>query len=71
VLATRSWQIRCAGGCDSPAAAGRQRTTRVELGAPWENGYAESFQSRLRDELLNVEEFTTLAKARTLAEEAS
>jgi putative transposase len=29
----------------------------IEPGAPWENGYAESFFSRLRDELLNVEEF--------------
>jgi transposase InsO family protein len=39
----------------------------IEPGAPWENGYAESFQSRLRDELLNVEEFTTVAEAQTLA----
>ena len=39
----------------------------IEPGAPWENGYAESFQSRLRDELLNVEEFVTVAEAQTLA----
>jgi putative transposase len=39
----------------------------IEPGAPWENGYAESFQSRLRDELLNVEEFTTVVEAQTLA----
>jgi putative transposase len=36
-------------------------------GAPWENGFAESFFSRLRDELLNVEEFLNLAEARWFA----
>jgi putative transposase len=39
----------------------------IEPGAPWENGYAESFFSRLRDELLNVEEFMNLAEARWFA----
>jgi putative transposase len=39
----------------------------VEPGAPWENGYVESFHSRLRDELTNREEFTSLAEARYLA----
>lgn len=39
----------------------------VEPGAPWENGFAESFFSRLRDELLNVEEFMNLAEARWFA----
>jgi transposase InsO family protein len=39
----------------------------IEPGAPWENGYAESFFSRLRDELLNVEEFMTLSEARWFA----
>jgi putative transposase len=39
----------------------------VEPGAPWENGYAESFFSRLRDELLNMEEFMNLAEARWFA----
>jgi putative transposase len=39
----------------------------IEPGSPWENGYAESFFSRLRDELLNVEEFTNLAEARWFA----
>jgi putative transposase len=38
----------------------------IEPGAPWENGYAESFGSRLRDELLNAEEFTTLLEARVV-----
>ena len=39
----------------------------IEPGAPWENGYAESFFSRLRDELLGVEEFMNLAEARWFA----
>jgi putative transposase len=38
----------------------------IEPGAPWENGYAESFHSRLRDELLATEEFENLAAARKL-----
>ena len=43
-------------------------TLYVEPGSPWENGYAESFHSRLRDELTNREEFTSLAEARYLAD---
>ncbi len=39
----------------------------IEPGAPWENGFAESFFSRLRDELLNVEEFMNLPEARWFA----
>ena len=35
----------------------------VEAGSPWENGFAESFFSRLRDEMLNCEEFANLAEA--------
>lgn len=41
----------------------------IAPGAPWENGYAESFHSRLRDELLNAEEFGSLLEARVLAEQ--
>ena len=41
----------------------------IKPGAPWENGYAESFHSRLRDELLNGEEFDGLTEARVLAED--
>jgi putative transposase len=41
----------------------------IEPGSPWENGYAESFHARLRDELLNAEMFGTLAEARELATE--
>jgi putative transposase len=38
----------------------------IEPGAPWENGYAESFNSKVRDELLNAEEFSSLLEARVL-----
>ena len=43
-------------------------TLYVEPGSPWENGYAESFHSRLRDELTNLEEFTSLAEAKHLTD---
>jgi transposase InsO family protein len=36
----------------------------IEPGAPWENGVGESFNGKLRDELLNGELFTSLAEAR-------
>ena len=39
----------------------------IAPGAPWENGYAESFHSRLRDELLNAEVFADVREAKTLA----
>ena len=39
----------------------------IEPGAPWDNGYAESFSSRLRNELLTVEEFMNLAEVRWFA----
>lgn len=42
-------------------------TLYIEPGAPWENGYAESFFSRLRDELLNRELFADLREAKHLA----
>jgi transposase InsO family protein len=38
-------------------------TLYIEPGAPWENGYAESFHSKLRDEFLDLEEFENLAAA--------
>ena len=41
-------------------------TLYIEPGAPWQNGIVESFNSRLRDELLSSEIFTTLAEARLL-----
>jgi putative transposase len=39
----------------------------IEPGSPWENGFAESFFSRLRDEMLNCEEFANLSEARWFA----
>ena len=39
----------------------------IAPGSPWENGYAESFFSRLRDELLNAELFADLREAKVLA----
>jgi transposase InsO family protein len=44
-------------------------TLYIAPGAPWENGYAESFNSKVRDELLNAEEFGSLLEARVLAKE--
>jgi transposase InsO family protein len=41
-------------------------TLYIEPGSPWQNGYAESFHSRLRDEFLALEEFENLAAARKL-----
>jgi transposase InsO family protein len=38
----------------------------IEPGSPWENGYAESFHARLRDELLDLEVFASVAEARML-----
>jgi len=44
-------------------------TLFIERGSPWENGYIESFNGKLRDELLNREIFTTLTEAKILIEE--
>lgn len=40
----------------------------IEPGSPWENGYQESFNGKLRDELLNGEIFDTLWEAKVLTE---
>jgi transposase InsO family protein len=44
------------------------RTLFIEPGAPLENGYVESLNGKLRDELLNGEIFETLTEARVLIE---
>lgn len=44
------------------------RTLFIEPGSPWENGYNESFNGRLRDELLNGELFNDLREAKVLIE---
>ena len=51
----RTWLTRAGGG-----------TLYVEPGAPWQNGYAEAFHARLRDELLNAESFANLREAQAL-----
>ena len=44
-------------------------TLFIEPGSPWENGYNESFNGKLRDELLNGEIFCSLAEAAVLVEQ--
>jgi transposase InsO family protein len=44
------------------------KTLFIEPGSPWENGYNESFNGKLRDELLNREIFYTLWEAKVLVE---
>ena len=43
-------------------------TLFIEPGSPWENGTVESFNGKLRDELLNGEIFDTLQEAKVLIE---
>ena len=45
------------------------KTLYIEPGSPWENGYCESFNGKLRDELLNGELFYTLREAQVLLEQ--
>ena len=45
------------------------KTLFIEPGSPWENGYIESFNGKLRDELLNRETFYTLIEAKVLIEQ--
>lgn len=44
------------------------RTLYIEPGSPWENGYIESFNGKLRDELLDREVFDTMLEAKVLVE---
>ena len=44
------------------------KTLFIEPGNPWENGYIESFNGKLRDELLDREIFDTLLEAQVLIE---
>jgi len=41
----------------------------IEPGSPWQNPFVESFNGKLRDELLNLEAFETLLEAKVLAED--
>ena len=56
-IALRDWLVRLG-----------VKTLFIEPGSPWENGYCESFNSKLRDELLNGEIFYTLREAKVLIE---
>jgi putative transposase len=65
--------VRCDNGPELTAHALRDwcrfskaETAFIEPGAPWQNPFVESFHSRVRDELLNVEEFACLADARVV-----
>jgi len=65
--------IRSDNGPEFTAAAVRRwlnrmgvKTLFIEPGSPWENGYIESFNGKMRDELLDREVFTTLEEARVL-----
>ena len=68
--------IRSDNGAEFTAKAVRQwlsaanvKTLFIEPGSPWENGYNESFNGKLRDERLNGEIFYTLKEAQILIEQ--
>ena len=68
--------IRSDNGPESNARAVREwlegvgaRTLYIEPGSPWENGYVESFNGKLRDELLDREVFYTLLEVQVLTEQ--
>jgi putative transposase len=44
------------------------KTLYIEPGSPWENGYCESFNGKLRDDLLNGEIFYSLKEAKIMIE---
>ncbi len=77
LMATRGvpGHIRSDNGAEFTAKAVRSwlgrvgvKTLYIEPGSPWENGYIESFNGKLRDELLNGEVFNSLTEARVLIE---
>jgi transposase InsO family protein len=45
------------------------RTVFIEPGAPWQNPFVESFHARVRDELLNCEQFACLAEAQVVIDD--
>jgi len=77
LMATRGVpdHVRSDNGSEFTATAVREwlgkvgvKTLYIEPGSPWENGYVESLNGKLRDELLNGEIFYTVAEARVLIE---
>ncbi|NIT14263.1 MAG: IS3 family transposase [Candidatus Dadabacteria bacterium] len=70
------YYIRSDNGSEFTAKATREwigalgvKTAYIEPGSPWENGYNESFNGKLRDEMLNTEIFYTLKEAQVLIEQ--
>jgi putative transposase len=47
----------------------RTHTMFIEPGSPWQNAWIESFNARVRDELLNIEQFDSLLEAKVLIED--
>jgi putative transposase len=65
--------LRCDNGPEMTAHALRDwcqlsktGTAFIEPGSPWQNPFVESFHSRVRDELLDIEEFCSLAEAQVV-----
>ncbi len=63
---TTLWRLRRRG--DLPEPLRLSPGLFIEPGSPWENGYVESFNGKLRDELLDREIFYTLTEAQILIE---
>ena len=67
--------IRCDNGPEMTAhalidwCAKHSTISSIDPGAPWQNAFVESFHSRVRDELLNLELFSCLAEAKVLIED--
>jgi putative transposase len=78
LMATRGvrYHMRSDNGSEFTATAAREslgkvgvKTLYIDPGSPWENGYVESLNGKLRDELLNGEIFYTVAEALVLIEQ--
>jgi putative transposase len=68
--------VRCDNGPELTANAlrdwcrfSRTASAYIEPGSPWQNAYVESFGSRIRDELLGVEQFSCLAEAQVMVQD--
>jgi transposase InsO family protein len=68
--------VRCDNGPEMTAhaladwcAAAGTGTVFIEPGSPWQNAWVESFNARVRDEVLNLEEFSCLTEARVVIED--
>jgi transposase InsO family protein len=66
--ATRSERASTVEAVQEWIAAAGAKTAYIERGSPWENGYIESFNARIRDQLLNGEIFYTLREAQIVIE---